>query len=83
MADVAAPSPGEGRSGSRAVQRRLWSLGGETRVALALAVLAGAAGAGLVVLQAGAVSTLIAGAFLHRLDLRAATPLLVVVVLVA
>lgn len=54
------------------VDRRLWALGTETRAALLLAVLAGAVGAALVVLQSWLVAGIIAGAFLNGLTVSAA-----------
>ncbi|MGH7911854.1 MAG: ABC transporter transmembrane domain-containing protein, partial [Candidatus Dormibacteraceae bacterium] len=56
------------------VDRRLWALGGETRAALALSILAGGAGAVLVVLQSWLVATVVASAFLGGLSVAAALP---------
>jgi len=54
------------------VDRRLWALGGETRAALLLAVLAGGVGAALVVLQSWLVAGVVAQAFLCGLTVSAA-----------
>lgn len=54
------------------VDRRLWAVGAESRAALLLAVLAGGAGAALVVVQSWLVAGVVAGAFLNGLTVAAA-----------